>query len=326
MNKTRMIFYIVITTLVLLSTSFLLGCSTDNHTEPEIQVKFAANYEFVEGEEGLQALQDEYNFHFDEVYEMAIGLTHEALREGDVDVAIGFATDGKIEELNLINLEDDKNFFPVNYPAPVIREEVLKLYPKIAEIMSEISARLDTDTMIHLHYLVDIEENKHNEVARYWLLEEELISETTQKSANKKPVIVGSKKFTEHQLLGQIAILSLENSGIPVEDHTNLGDTAVNRSALMKKYIHMYWEDIATAWINIFKEENRFIADPEKLYQQISIRDAGNDLVWLDYAPVNNSYSIMMRKEHAKELEITTISELAEWIKKVQAGNFPDKE
>jgi len=140
------------------------------------EVEFAAVHEFMVREDGLPALEETYGFAFDEVHDMAIGLTHEALRNGEVDAAMSFATDGKIEELDLVNLEDDKKFFPVYNAAPVFRAEVLEQFPEIEDIMADIAPRLDDETMIYLNYRVDVEGYEPDEVAEEWLLEEGLIS------------------------------------------------------------------------------------------------------------------------------------------------------
>ena len=323
MKKMALIAPFVIVTTVLLLSIFLTGCPDEGTITPENRIKFASNHEFVTEKNGLQAFQETYDFQFDEVYEMAIGLTHEALGSGDVEVAKGYATDGKIIELELIKLKDDKEFFPRNHPAPVAREEILDTYPEIKKIMTKISAALDTDTMMYLNYLVDIEEYGHREVAQHWLLKEGLISETLQRPIGIKPIIIGSKNFTEQQILGQIAILALENAGIPIKDFTNMGDTKVIRSAIIESKIDMYWEYTLIVWDAICEEEKMIaenIISPEKIYQAVTEIDMEKALIWLDYAPLNNYYAIIMRKEHAEELEITTISELAEWVKQVQAG------
>ena len=286
--------------------------------DPARPVKFAADHEFLEREDGLQALEETYGFHFDEVYGMAVGLTHEALRAGDVDAAKGFATDGKIKELALVKLEDDRGFFPAYHPAPVIREPVLERYPEIAEIMAAVARSLDTDTMLSLNYLVDIERYEPEEAARDWLLAEGLVSGTPQRPVDGEPVIVGSKDFTEQLILGQIALLALADAGIPVGDSTGLGGSEANRSALLKGTIHMYWEYTGTAW-HIFYEAEEAITDPDEVFRRIARKDAGEGLVWLDYAPFNNTYTIMMRREHADELGIVTISQLAGWARRVQA-------
>src|SRR5690554_1321593 len=59
-------------------------------------VELAADAEFIDHPEGLAAFEDMYGFRFDNSHAMVVGLTHEALRIGDVDVAMGFTTDGKI--------------------------------------------------------------------------------------------------------------------------------------------------------------------------------------------------------------------------------------
>lgn len=323
MNKKLTVHTVTLLAVSFLSISLLCGCLDAYTEEHHRQVKFAADPEFAEQEDGLAALEAHYGFHFDVVYEMAMGLTHEALRAGDVDAAKGFATDGKIKELDLINLEDDKKFFPASNCAPVIRAELLEQYPELEKIMAEITSRLDNDTMIYLNYLVDLEEYTPADVARVWLQEEGLITEPPKDTANREQehnVVVGSKHFAEQRILAHIAIIALEYGGIPAINLTELGDTAANRFALEQGIIHMYWEYTETAWKAIH-ERQEAIHDAEELYQRVAQKDLELGLVWLDYAPFDNTCTVMMRHEHAAELGISNISELAAWVKQVQAEN-----
>jgi len=141
------------------------------------RVSLATNHEFYARPDGFPALEQLYGFRFDRgmVLTMDSGLTYQALRGGQVEVAMGFATDGRIAAFDLVNLEDDRQFFPVYNPAPVVREQTLARWPEIAEILGEIAPRLDTETMTHLNYLVDIEGYEPDEVAEEWLREEGLI-------------------------------------------------------------------------------------------------------------------------------------------------------
>lgn len=136
--------------------------------------------------DGYPALQERYGFAFKEenVRTMEIGVTYKALRDGECDLAMGFATDGRIAAWGLFNLEDDKFFFPVYNPAPVVRKEVLEKYPEIADILAPIAAVLDTDTMTYLNSLVDVGEDQEldtgdeqdpQDVACNFLLENDLI-------------------------------------------------------------------------------------------------------------------------------------------------------
>lgn len=297
------------------------GCPAEENDAPIKEVKLAASPEFIHEQEGLASLEETYDFRFDLIYEMAIGLTHEALRNGDVDAAIGYATDGKIEEIGLIKLEDDQHAFPARNPAPVIRSEVLEMYPEIEPLLEQVAPLLDNITMTHLNYLVDIEEKEPAHVAKEWLLNNELIGESAPELDGEIPVKVSSKEFTQQLILRHITLLALENAGVPVVDMEQIAGTENIRSALLIGTIDLYWEYTGIAWNTIYDQEE-VITDPELVYDLISEKDIEHDLVWLDYAPLNKTYTVMMIREQADALEIVTISDLADWVRQVQAGDF----
>jgi osmoprotectant transport system substrate-binding protein len=126
-------------------------------------------------------------------------------------------------------------------------------------------------------------------------------------------IVVGSKEFTEQILLGKITALALQDAGYEVEDETNLGGTAVNREALTAGEIDMYWEYTGTAWIAHLGHEDA-ITDPQEAYTKVKEEDAQNGLVWLEMAPFNNTYTLMMKQETGDELGIASISDLADYI------------
>ena len=113
------------------------------------------NDEFFARPDGLPALTEAYGFAFENVSQMTTGLTYAALAEGDCDVAMGFATDGRIARLELINLEDDQTFFPSYFPAPNVRDEVLEAAPEVADHLNCLAASLSTETMTELNARVD---------------------------------------------------------------------------------------------------------------------------------------------------------------------------
>lgn len=120
--------------------------------------KVCVDQEFAVRPDGMPALQDKYGFAFKEsnITPMQVGVTYKALRDGQCDVAMGFATDGRIAAWGFFNLQDNQNFFPVYNPAPVVRKEVMDKYPEIADILNPIAASLDTATMTKLNSLVDV--------------------------------------------------------------------------------------------------------------------------------------------------------------------------
>lgn len=145
----------------------------NNHKE----IKFASNAEFYARQDGLRGLEKKYEFKFQpkNVIKMETGLLPNALKEGQVDASIGTSTDGRIKEFNLIILEDDKHYFPAYNAAPVVREESLEKNEELADQLNELSSRLNSETLIQLNYLVDVEHKDVAEVAREWLTSQNLI-------------------------------------------------------------------------------------------------------------------------------------------------------
>ncbi|TVR34112.1 MAG: ABC transporter substrate-binding protein [Spirochaetaceae bacterium] len=140
-------------------------------------ISFGTNDEFYERQDGIRGLEELYGFEFDPdgVRFMTTGLTYGALREGQVDAAVGFGTDGRIPAFDFVTLEDDKQYFPVYNPAPVVRMEVVQAYPELSDLIEEISALLDGETLAGLNQRVDIDEEEPEDVALAFLREQGLI-------------------------------------------------------------------------------------------------------------------------------------------------------
>ena len=135
------------------------------------------NEVFYEREDGVQGVEETYGFEFgdDNITFLSTGLYYDALRQGEVDVAEGFGTDGRIPAFDLIIVEDDEEFFPVYNPAPVVRQEILDAYPDLEEIINELTRLLDHDTLTELNEEVDINELEPEEVAETFLRDNGLI-------------------------------------------------------------------------------------------------------------------------------------------------------
>jgi osmoprotectant transport system substrate-binding protein len=104
-----------------------------------------------------------------------LGLRYQGLQNGNSDVGVGFTTDGQLTSNQLVVMKDTKNIFPQYYPAPVVRSDVLKKYPKIKEILNEVTASLDLKTMRELNGKVDLDQEDPEDVARQHLEVEGII-------------------------------------------------------------------------------------------------------------------------------------------------------
>ena len=138
---------------------------------------FGIGTEFWERPDGFRKLMKVYGFRVpaEMIKKMSIGLAYTALKNGQIGVGMGFATDGRIAAFGFVNLADDKNFFPVYNPAPVVRAEVLEKYPEIQKILKPLADNLNTPEMQEMNKRVDVDHESEEKVARDWLKKKGLL-------------------------------------------------------------------------------------------------------------------------------------------------------
>ncbi len=138
---------------------------------------FGSNAEFYARPDGLKPLETAYGFEFGRanVKRMDTGLVYQALRDGQVDVGLVFATDGRIPAFDFTVLEDDQGYFPSYALAPVIRTEVLEANPGIGDLLNEVSAKLDDQVMAALNASVDVDKVSVENAAAKFLQDNGLI-------------------------------------------------------------------------------------------------------------------------------------------------------
>ncbi|MEZ5836756.1 MAG: glycine betaine ABC transporter substrate-binding protein [Geminicoccaceae bacterium] len=138
---------------------------------------FASNAEFYARPDGLKPLQEAYGFEFSrsDIKRMDTGLVYQALKDGQVDVGLVFATDGRIPAFNFVVLKDDKGYFPSYALAPVIRAEVLEANPEIGDLLNSVSEKLNDEVMAKLNAEVDVDKVSIENVAAGFLKDNGLI-------------------------------------------------------------------------------------------------------------------------------------------------------
>lgn len=280
-------------------------------------LKVCVEGEFFSRADGLPGLQTLYGFAFKEenVLVMEPNETYDKLRQGECDVAEGFATDGRIGAWGFHNLEDTLAFFPFYHPAPVVRAEVLDANPEIAALLNTLWQALDNETMIALNARVDIgadgvlgngDEEGVDDVAYNFLVSNRLIQ--------PEPIKVGSKEFNEQLLLGKMMVILLRESGYAVEDLTGYGGTTAIREAVEAGEIDLYPEYTGTATsVHHAIPTSALPTDAERTYMLAKTLDAAQGLIWLEPAPLNNTYTLLVRQELVDE-GIATINDLAVYM------------
>lgn len=125
-------------------------------------------------------------------------------------------------------------------------------------------------------------------------------------SAMSASFVVGSKRFTESFILGEIIAQTVRQAGdTSVELKSGMGNTSILLSALKSGEIDVYPEYTGTITREILKTEQALTLE------QINARLAPMGLRAGVPLGFNNSYVLAMRSELARALNIQTISDLS---------------
>ena len=310
---------LTITALLLIAAVVLLAVASYLFGPPADRLRAGFTAEFLQRPDGYEGLTGAYDFEFaSKPVQMDPGLMYKACADGAVDVICAFATDGRIAAYDLLPLEDDKSYFPPYYAAPLVRGDTLAEYPQLRDILSRLGGRIDNATMRELNYQVDREDNpqKPDTVARQFLESSGLLSADTEGGEDGAGTIqVGGKDFTEQSILAEMmAILIEATSNIRVERSLYLGGTMICFNGLKSGDLDLYAEYTGTGLVNILDQS--VVSEPNEAYAIVKREFEDRwDLVWLEPLGFNNTYTLTMRREHAEELGIRTISDLVNHIK-----------
>lgn len=131
-------------------------------------------------------------------------------------------------------------------------------------------------------------------------------------NSDEKKITVGAKNFTEQFVLATMTTIMLEENGFTVDEKSNMGSTAL-RQALENKQVDITWDYTGTGLVTYLGEEPE--ADKQKAYEKVNEIDQNeNDIIWINLAEANNTYTLMMRESHAEELGIESLSDLAKYM------------
>lgn len=127
--------------------------------------------------DGFKAFVQEYGFEFKRTYPMQIGLVYDAVQAGEVEVVLGYTTDGRIASYNLKVLEDDLHFFPPYETSALATYEILTAKPELEAVINRLVGKISTAQMQELNYLCDNNLLEPAVVAKNFLMENNYFSE-----------------------------------------------------------------------------------------------------------------------------------------------------
>lgn len=105
--------------------------------------------------DGYQAFTEVYGFEFSNLLPMSIGLVYTAVANDEVDVVLGYSTDGRIIAEDLVVLEDDKQLFPPYDASPAATHKLLEEIPAVEEVFLKLAGTIPNEKMQELNYRSD---------------------------------------------------------------------------------------------------------------------------------------------------------------------------
>lgn len=130
------------------------------------------------------------------------------------------------------------------------------------------------------------------------------------------PIIVASADSPEQVLLGALTVQALRGQGYRVVDKTSLGSPGAVRQALEAGQVDLCWEYTGDTWM-VHLGHDRPISDPVQVYERVRETDAARGITWLPPAPSQNTMGLVMARDQARSLGITSISDLAGYVARV---------
>jgi osmoprotectant transport system substrate-binding protein len=133
-------------------------------------------YEFMERPDGYAGLAAAYGLHFAAPPRiMDLGLLAPALRDHQIDIAAGNATDGLILAFDLSVLEDDRQYFPPYEAVAVVRQQTLQQHPEVSQAIAALGGKISDQEMQKLNYALDGQHRDAKDVAHEFLRSKGLV-------------------------------------------------------------------------------------------------------------------------------------------------------
>ncbi|MFG1791697.1 glycine betaine ABC transporter substrate-binding protein [Nocardia sp. NPDC049149] len=124
-------------------------------------------------------------------------------------------------------------------------------------------------------------------------------------------ITVGSKDFTEQNILGYLIEFAMSAAGAQVRDLTNIQGSNSLRDAQLHGQIDVAYDYTGTGWVNYLGKEQPI---PDEVGQFEAVREAdraAHGMLWTAMAPMNNTYALVMSSRTQQETGVRTLSDYA---------------
>jgi osmoprotectant transport system substrate-binding protein len=245
-------------------------------------------------------------------------LTKDALRAGDIDVALLFTTDADIAAENWVVLEDDQGLQQIENLIPAIRTEVLD--DAVAAALNAVSAPLTTEELTELNRQAGQDLVPVPEVAETWLTDNGLLP--YEGDPVDGDLTVGSTNFQEQEIVAEMYAQVLEAAGASVTRTFQIGAREVVAPALEAGEIDLYPEYIGS--YTVFLGTETVPGDPAEAAAQLLGLTEPLGITVLEPAPAQDQNGFVVTQETADSFSLGTVSDLASVPEVLVLGGPPE--
>ncbi len=124
-----------------------------------------------------EGLEGTYGIQIEEILPLGFGTpqTKDSVVSGESQLGLVGTSDGSLEELGLVILEDDQGLQVAQNLVPVVSQQVIDDNPDVEDTLNELSDALTTEDLASMNAAVDLERRKPEDVAAEFLAAQGLV-------------------------------------------------------------------------------------------------------------------------------------------------------
>ena len=234
-------------------------------------------------------------------------LSKNALKRGDVDIALIFSSDGAIKANDFVVLQDDKHLQNADNVVPVIRTQAAS--DEVTSTLNSISSKLSTADLVDMNKKADIDKQDPDQLASTWLKGHGFSTGAT--GGAKGPITVAGFNFSESSILANIYGKALESKGYKVNLKLNLGNREIVEPALEKGEVDLYPGYAATELEFINKSKGEATPEAKATVDKLNGYLQAKGLKALDPSSAVDANAFCVTKATADKYKLSKLSDLA---------------
>lgn len=134
------------------------------------ELRFVSTLAFMQREDAWLGASKVYNFNFKQMTTAENTIRYQAIDSNQADALEVYTTDGLIPRYNIVVLEDDLEFFAPYDAFVMLKQEVLKKYPELQEVITKLEGAINEESMIAMNARVTSNGEEPSVVARDFLI------------------------------------------------------------------------------------------------------------------------------------------------------------